>query len=235
MCAMNRLLRCAVFAGCFAWNLPGLAAADTAATVYEAAALDEVPVPLLQPKPALPPGVAASPPPKPVEVAVIVDAGGAVSEAKAVEEGHAELDRAAVAILAKWRFRPGRKDGRPVAARLVVPVAFSVPETEDAGPFATPPLVPVEELDRAPMLRYQAPPAYPPDLRRRGVGGEVLVEFIIDERGLVRAPRVLRSPHEALGEAAEVAVAQWTFFPGMKNGRAVATRLQVPIEFSPQR
>jgi protein TonB len=210
------------------------AAAPSSEPVHEVASLDEVPVPLLQPKPALPPGVSADPPPAPVEVAVVVNSAGEVSEAKLVKEGRLELDRAAVAILARWRFRPGRKDGRPVASRLVVPVAFSLPDAaDDAGPFAAPAIVPVGELDRAPMVRYQEAPVYPPDLRRRGIGGEVLVEFIIDERGLVRMPRVLRSPHEALGEAAEVAVAQWTFFPGVKNGRAVATRLQVPIEFNP--
>jgi protein TonB len=210
------------------------AAAPSSEPVHEVASLDEVPVPLLQPKPALPPGVSADPPPAPVEVAVVVNSAGEVSEAKLVKEGRLELDRAAVAILARWRFRPGRKDGRPVASRLVVPVAFSLPDAaDDTGPFAAPAIVPVGELDRAPMVRYQEAPVYPPDLRRRGIGGEVLVEFVIDERGLVRMPRVLRSPHEALGEAAEVAVAQWTFFPGVKNGRAVATRLQVPIEFNP--
>lgn len=216
-----------------AWPATVPAVAEAAEPIYEVAALDEVPVPLLQPKPALPPGIPASPPPAPVEVAAIVNAAGEVREAKVVKEGQVELDRAAVAILSKWRFRPGRKDGRPVSSRLVLPVAFSLPDAAEAGPFAAPAIVPVDELDRAPMLRYQEAPTYPPDLRRRGIGGEVLVEFIIDERGLVRAPRVLRAPHEALGEAAEVAVAQWTFFPGMKNGRAVATRLQVPIEFNP--
>ena len=207
--------------------------AQSEESVLDAVALDEVPVPVLQPKPALPAGVPAEPPPAAVEVTLIVDAQGVVKEPRVVKDGVAELDHAAVAILSKWRFRPGRKNGRPVASRLVVPVMFSLPDAGSAGPLAAPTLVPVEELDRMPMVRSQEAPSYPPDLRRRGIGGEVLVEFVIDERGLVRAPRVLRAPHVALGEAAEVAVAQWTFFPGMKNGRAVATRLQVPIEFSP--
>jgi TonB family protein len=230
---MTRVLRCLLLAGIVGLGGPWGAAQPKEGEVFDVAAVDEVPVPLLQPKPALPAGVPADPPPAPVEVTLIVDEQGVVKDARVVKEGAAELDRAAVAILSKWRFRPGRKDGRPVASRLVVPVVFSIPDGEPSGPFAAPALVPVEELDRMPMVRYQEAPAYPPDLRRRGIGGEVLVEFVIDERGLVRMPRVLRAPHEALGEAAEVAVAQWTFFPGMKNGRAVATRLQVPIEFSP--
>ncbi len=230
---MTRAVRCLFLAGIVGLGGPWCAAQTDGEAVFDVIALDEVPVPVLQPKPALPAGVPADPPPAPVEVTLIVDAQGVVKDARVVKDGVAELDLAAVAILSKWRFRPGRKEGRPVPSRLVVPVAFSLPDGEPAGPLAAPALVPVEELDRLPMVRYQEAPAYPPDLRRRGIGGEVLVEFVIDERGLVRAPRVLRAPHQALGEAAEVAVAQWTFFPGMKNGRAVATRLQVPIEFSP--
>lgn len=211
------------------------AAEPEAPTVFEAAAVDEVPVPVLQPKPALPAGFKGDKAPPPVDVSLVVDGAGVVREAKVVTPGQFELDTAAVAILAKWRYRPGRKDGKPVATRLIVPVAFAPMDTEPAGPFAGPVIVPVEELDRAPLLRYQETPVYPPDLRRRGIGGEVLIEFVIDERGIVRSPRVLSAPHQALGEAAENAVGQWTFFPGMKGGRAVATRLQVPIEFAPPR
>ncbi len=228
---MKRLSLGVCWLGIWAW-LVVLAHAESA-PVYEAADLDEVPVPLLQPKPGLPAGVAADPAPRPVEVALIVSAQGVVRDAKVVQAGVPALDEAAVAVLAKWRFRPGKRDGKAVDARLIVPVAFSLPDAAGTGPLAGPVIVPVEQLDRMPMVRYQTNPVYPADLRRRGIGGEVLVEFVIDERGLVRVPRVLRAPHQALGEAAENAVGQWTFFPGMKDGRAVATRLQVPIEFTP--
>ncbi len=222
---------------CGGWLLPVASggAEPTAPVVHESAALDQVPVPLLQPKPVVPAGLALETPPEPVEVSFVVDAMGVVREPRVVKAGRPELDVAAMEILARWRFRPGRKGGEAVASRLIMPVVFSQPDTEAAGPFAGPVIVPVEELDRAPMLRYQENPLYPPDLRRRGIGGEVLVEFVIDERGIVRAPRVLSAPHTALGESAENAVGQWTFYPGMKDGRPVATRLQVPIEFTPPR
>jgi TonB family protein len=228
---MKRLFLAVGWMGIWA-GIAALARAETP-TVYEATELDEVPVPLLQPKPALPAGVAAEPAPRPVDVALIVNAQGVVRDAKVVQAGVPALDEAAVAVLARWRFRPGKRDGQAVEARLIVPVAFSLPDATGSGPFAGPVIVPVEQLDRVPMVRYQTQPVYPADLRRKGIGGEVLVEFVIDERGLVRVPRALRAPHQALGESAENAVGQWTFFPGMKDGRAVATRLQVPIEFTP--
>jgi len=222
---------------CGGWLLTvASGAAETAErVVYESAALDQVPVPLLQPKPVVPAGLALETPPEPVEVSFVVDAKGVVREPQVVKAGRPELDAAATEILARWRFRPGRKGGEAVASRLIMPVVFSQPDAEATGPFAGPVIVPVEQLDRVPMLRYQETPVYPPDLRRRGIGGEVLLEFVIDERGIVRSPRVLSAPHTALGESAENAVGQWTFFPGMKDGRPVATRLQVPIEFTPPR
>lgn len=202
--------------------------------VFAASTLDEVPVVILQPKPAVPDGIAVDPAPKPVEVEVVIDTQGVVRAAKVVQPGTAVLDEAALAIMKKWRFRPGRKDAKPVASRLIVPVAFSLPDAVAAAPVG-PAIIPVDQLDRAPMVRYQESPVYPADLRRRGIGGEVLVDFIIDDRGIVRSPRAISAPHQALGEAAENAVGQWTFFPGIKDGRAVATRLQVPIEFTPSR
>lgn len=222
---------------CGGWLLATVVseAQPAAPVVHESAALDQVPVPMLQPKPMVPDGLELEGPPEPVEVRFIVDARGVVREPQVVKAGRPELDAAAMEVLARWRFRPGRKGGEPVASRLIMPIVFSQPDTDATGPFAGPVIVPVEQLDRAPLLRYQENPVYPPDLRRRGIGGEVLLEFVIDERGIVRAPRVLSAPHTALGESAENAVGQWTFFPGMKDGRPVATRLQVPIEFTPPR
>ena len=38
--------------------------------------------------------------------------------------GSPVLDRAAMAAVAKWRFRPATRDGEPVAASLEVPIEF---------------------------------------------------------------------------------------------------------------
>ena len=87
-------------------------------------------------------------------------------------------------------------------------------------------------LDRAPLARFQAQPQYPFDMRRGGISGEVLVEFVVDANGAVREARAVRSSQREFETAAVQAVSKWTFRPGEKGGRKVATRMQVPIVFS---
>lgn len=56
---------------------------------------------------------------------VTVGADGAGAEvAVAVSSGHAVLDEAALAAVRRWRFQPATRAGRPVAARLDVPIRF---------------------------------------------------------------------------------------------------------------
>ncbi len=55
-----------------------------------------------------------------------VDASGAVVTARVVQETAREFGDAAVRAILKWRFEPGRKDGRAVPFRMVVPVGFNL-------------------------------------------------------------------------------------------------------------
>lgn len=42
--------------------------------------------------------------------------------------GHDILDRAALEAVKRWRFRPAKRNGRPISATLVVPVTFRLNE-----------------------------------------------------------------------------------------------------------
>lgn len=88
------------------------------------------------------------------------------------------------------------------------------------------------DLDQAPQPRSQARPVYPSDLKREGISGEVLVDFIVDAGGNVRNAFAVRAPNREFEDAACAAVSRWTFRPGRKDGRAVAVHMQVPIVFS---
>lgn len=72
---------------------------------------------------------------------------------------------------------------------------------------------------------------YPEIARRAGIEGTVYVEAFIDERGNVVRTGVVKGVHPALDSAATQAVAQTRFNLGKHQGKAVRTRLAIPIRF----
>jgi protein TonB len=112
---------------------------------------------------------------------------------------------------------------------ITIPVgrpASGGPATALAGIFD------LASLDQRPVPRLQARPAYPLSLRRAGVGGDVVVEFVVDADGNVRDAFAIRSSHREFEIEAINAVLKWKFRPGKKGGVAVATRMRVPIPFT---
>ena len=102
----------------------------------------------------------------------------------------------------------------------------------DDGPPAPLDAIDVSRLDVMPRPQFQARPVYPTALRRAGVRGEALVDFIIDVNGDVRNAFAIRATHPDFGASAVASVAQWKFSPGQKGGRVVNTHMQVPIVFT---
>jgi protein TonB len=90
----------------------------------------------------------------------------------------------------------------------------------------------ISKLDQVPVARVQVKPQYPFEMRRSGVGGEVIVDFIVDTNGEVRNAYAARSTQHEFESAAVQAVSRWKFRPGKKGGRAVNTHMQVPIVFT---
>lgn len=88
------------------------------------------------------------------------------------------------------------------------------------------------KLDQVPIARVRVQPQYPFEMRRAGITGEVLVEFIVDANGDVRNAFAVRSTQREFETSAVQAVSKWKFKPGRKGGRAVNTRMQQPISFS---
>jgi protein TonB len=86
-------------------------------------------------------------------------------------------------------------------------------------------------LDQQPIATYQAKPVYPFERRHEGLTGGVVVGFVVDAAGSVQNAYVVSSTDNAFEASALQAVARWKFKPGRKGGRAVSTRMQVPILF----
>jgi bla regulator protein blaR1 len=99
----------------------------------------------------------------------------------------------------------------------------------------------VAQLQRPPRLINMQEAAgamerlYPPMLKDAGIGGTVIVQFVITPEGAVdpSSLRVLDSPRDELGRATVEAVKQFRFQPGVYNGNPVRTLTQMPITWSP--
>lgn len=86
-----------------------------------------------------------------------------------------------------------------------------------------------------PLADQNPAPSYPPEALRVGEGGTVVlsVEVGADGRpGNIEFAR--RSGSRELDRAAREAVAKWRFEPAMRDGEAVASTVEVPVEFSPE-
>jgi protein TonB len=90
----------------------------------------------------------------------------------------------------------------------------------------------ITKLDQQPQPKFQSKPQYPFEMRRAGISGEVLVDFIVDTNGDVRNAFAAHSSQREFESAAVAAVSKWKFRPGRKNGHAVFTHMQVPMVFS---
>jgi protein TonB len=63
-----------------------------------------------------------------VVVNFTVDENGNVQDVRAVRSSHQEFEMPTIRAVSKWRFEPGRKDGKRVRFRMSVPVAFTLNE-----------------------------------------------------------------------------------------------------------
>lgn len=107
-----------------------------------------------------------------------------------------------------------------------------VPEVRDPNMFRGMKVFDISMLDQTPQPRLQGRPQYPFEMRRAGISGEVVVDFIVDTNGDVQNAYALRSTQREFEAAAVAAVSKWKFKPGRKGGRDVPTHMQVPIVFT---
>ena len=87
----------------------------------------------------------------------------------------------------------------------------------------------------APVAVQKVDPAYPTELMRQNVSGNVTLSAVIHSDGSVDGVRVLSSADDRLNEYARSALARWRFLPATKNGNPVDLQAVVIIPFRPIR
>ena len=76
-------------------------------------------------------------------------------------------------------------------------------------------------------------PEYPAALRQAGLKGKVVVAMYISPQGGVSDPVIEEASDPAFGEAVLAVLPQWRFVPKVENGRAVETKVKLPLAFDP--
>ena len=123
---------------------------------------------------------------------------------------------------------------QPPPPENVKPAAglIAIPENRDTSKFRNMEVFDISKLDQQPVPRFQARPQYPFEMRRAGIAGEVVVDFLVDTNGDVQNAYAVKSSQREFEAAAVQAVSKWKFKPGKKGGRNVITHMQVPIVFT---
>jgi protein TonB len=114
-------------------------------------------------------------------------------------------------------------------------------EGDDLGNLATPGAVvndgrpfgfALGEVSGKPKVLKSVPVVYPVEARKRGITGQVLVRFHLDENGTVSHLHVKSAePPDIFNQNALNALRQWRFQPARHNKRAVSVWVELPIEF----
>jgi protein TonB len=88
-----------------------------------------------------------------------------------------------------------------------------------------------EEITR-PVAIEKTQPKYPEEARKEKIMGDVILETIITEEGLVDAVEVVESPDERLTAAAIAAVKDWRFDPALCDGKPVGVYYVLTMRFN---
>jgi TonB family protein len=83
----------------------------------------------------------------------------------------------------------------------------------------------------APKVIYQPDPEYSEEARKAKFSGTCVLWLVVGPDGKARDIRVARTLGLGLDEKAIEAVKTWRFEPGMKDGKPVATQLNVEVTF----
>jgi periplasmic protein TonB len=176
------------------------------------------------PKPVIEPSRELKPQKRIAETPMQKSARAAPSEPTASTESATAEPQIAVAELAR--------DSSAIDVVAKTPIATATPSLPTP---TTPPPQSQTKIElpssNADYLTNPTPP-YPPQSKRLGEQGRVLLRVYVSEEGLPRAIELMQScGYERLDEIALATVKKWKFVPGKRNGVAEAMWVNVPVVF----
>lgn len=181
-----------------------------------------------------------------VRIVLDVDDKGTLSEFLVVGYTHRNFADSVVGAVKRWKFDPMRVKGDPVPSQIELDFNFKsegvVVSSVGVG-SAVSSFYNVRadgqqywprnlrDLDRIPIPLIAAAPEYPAEFADRGIVGEAVVEFYIDEQGVVRMPAVTDADFFELGALAVNAVKKWSFEPATVRNEPVLVKARQVFQF----
>jgi TonB family protein len=131
------------------------------------------------------------------------------------------LSKMALAMAMKMKVPPQMKDGKPVRVTMRAPFFF--PIEDDEGEIA-------DQVPK-PKVKEAIQPAYPPDLREKGIVGGAILELVVGADGKLTRVTTLRASHPEFEAAAMDSIKKWVFTPAQSNGQPVESRTRFAFTF----
>ncbi|MGH1362087.1 MAG: M56 family metallopeptidase [Calditrichia bacterium] len=116
------------------------------------------------------------------------------------------------------------------AAVLLLAIPFSCSTERSSATASEAIIVDINNLSVKPKLAVAADLKYPEDAKKAALEGTVVVDILVNAEGNVMDAKVVKSVPE-LDAAALEFVRTSTFSPGEADGKAVSTRVKLPIKF----
>lgn len=165
-----------------------------------------------------------------IMVDFIVTQDGKTTEVKAVSTVNPLLEKAAVAAVKQWLFRPAMHDGHAVACRMRVPIIFAMNGFLGAeyldGNFTC---LNAKDAGEVPTLISAAEPEFPGKYWRHGIGGVVVADFTIQRNGSTSDVAIVSASEPEFGKSVLAAIARFQF--AMDPSYVGTPRVRLEIEF----
>ena len=156
-----------------------------------------------------------------VELEADIDRFGRVVDTRLVSTTNKEFVDACIDAIVRWRFEPARRNGTPIASKVIQPFEFN-PGTVS--------------LRKKRNAFTQSPRAYKrvaPKVegKHSNINGQLSFRVNLDADGEIEEIALVESTHEELVSTTIEALEKWKFSPAIEDGQSVPSKVLVPFKF----
>jgi TonB family protein len=171
-----------------------------------------------------------------VVLRAIISKTGTIRDLQVVS-GPPELTDSAKDAVNQWRYKPYLLNGEPTEVETTITVNYSFDDSamgRGPSPQGNNSGLAVRKIGggvSAPLVIHQVPPEYSAEAKAAKFNGIVLVNLIVDEKGMPKNVHVLRGVGNGLDEKAVESVKKYRFRPAREGGKPVPVELNVEVNF----